>query len=373
MIESLVPFLNSIVGLVVVLSIVVFIHEYGHYIFAIKCGVKVEEFSVGFGKEIWGKTDKRGTRWKVCWVPLGGFCKFFGDDDAASTKQSKIKELSEEDKQNTLLYKNIWQRIAVVIGGPLFNFIFAIFIFTLFFNIRGIQRFEPIVASLVENSPAEKVGILPNDKVIKFNNRNIKKFSEIQEELLLNTKTNVDLVIERNGEKIIFQISPEKKQSKDTFGNDIETSAIGIISKKSKFQKLNIFYASVEAVKYTYNLSASTLKALGQMIIGQRSLKQLGGPIKIAKYSGKSMKNGFASLFWFVALISANLGLMNLLPIPALDGGHLFFYIVEIARGGKSISEKNQERALKVGFSILITLMIFSTLNDTFSLFLSVK
>jgi len=356
--------LITIIAFLIVISVLVVIHEFGHYIVAKKCGVKIEEFSLGFGKELVGWNDKSGTRWKICAVPFGGFVKMFGDESGASNPDiDKLKKLTEEDKKQAFFFKNVYQRISVVVAGPAFNFILAIVILAGLTLSVGISYVKPTVDDIIPDSVAEKAGFQKNDLVISIDSKKIKDFQDIKSIVALNAGKEMTFTIERNNDIIEIQATPEIQSSKDLFGNEIKVGIIGIISNSIEFEKASPLKALTYSVKSVYDMSVKTLEALGQIVTGDRSFKEMGGPIKIAKYSGQSMMQGFHTFIWFMAVVSANLGLMNLLPIPMLDGGHLAFYTIE-AIIKKPVPEKIQDVSFKIGFVFIITLMMFATVND---------
>ena len=358
--ETLLNILVSIVGFLIILSIVVFVHELGHYIVGIINKVKVDEFAIGYGKEICGWTDKRGTRWKICTLPLGGFVKFFGDEDASSSSvdKNKLKTMTEEQKSGCLYFKNVWQRMAVVSAGPVFNYLLAILLFCGFFMFKGVVSFSNKITKIAENSPAEKAGILINDRIVEINGDKVDSFDEIQLNIALQVEDNVNILIDRNGSLI------EKTVELDTSG---QTPTIGVMSNDFIYNKVGIFGAMKESFRQVWNITTSTLTALGQIITGKRGFNDMSGPISIAKYSGDAIKEGFFVAVYFTALISVSLGLMNLLPIPILDGGHLMFYIIEAIRR-KPLNEKVEELFNRLGFSLLLFLMIFVTIKDIFKI-----
>ena len=351
----------SLLAFIIILSIVVFIHEFGHYIIAIANKVKVSEFAIGYGREIYGWTDKRGTRWKVCILPMGGYVKFFGDEDASSSTfdKNKLEALSEEEKKGCLYFKNVWQRIAVVSAGPIFNYILAILLFAVFFAFKGMVDFSNKITQVLKGSPADQAGILVNDRIIKVNNEYVESFDEIQLAIALQVDDKVNITLDRNGDIITKEVMLDTTK---------QTPKIGIASNDFVYKKVGVFGAIGEAFRQTYNISATTLKALGQIIMGKRGLDDMSGPISIAKYSGEAMQMGIAPMVYFMALISVSLGLMNLLPIPILDGGHLLFYLIEAIRR-KPLNEKVEETFNKLGFSLLMFLMIFVTIKDIFGIF----
>jgi len=363
--------LHHFFAFIVILTIIVFIHEFGHYIVAKLFGVKIEEFAIGFGKELFGWNDKSGTRWKFCLFPVGGYVKNFGDEDPSSSKVDikKLKKLTEKEKKQTFYYQSVYKRMAIVFAGPLFNFLLAILILTASYRINGITYFKPIISKVIEYSAAHEAGIKEGDLIISINDEFIDTFEEVQKAIALNTDQELEFGIIRNYILYDIKMTPKLQKTKDIFGNEITANVAGIGASDMVYKKANLFTAFVKANTTTYDLCKNTLKALGQMITGKRSAKELGGPLKIAKYSGQSFEGGFAMVMWFIAMISANLGLVNLLPIPILDGGAILFFIIEAIRK-KPLSEKTQDKLFKIGFGILIALMAFAVVNDFIQVFI---
>ena len=366
MIELIKSFLTNGIAFIVILSVVVFVHELGHYLFAILNGVKVDAFSIGFGKEIWGIYDKKGTRWSISSIPFGGYVKFFGDEDASSStvNKEKLEQLSEEEKKQCLYYKSPFVRLLVAFAGPFFNFILAFVFLTFCYRIYGFTILKPVVNHIVENSPAMIADIKENDIILEINDKKIDSFDDIQ--LITSTSVNNEELIfkiERDKEIIYKNIKPTIIEKKDILGKTIKISQVGIGASEVKHIKLNFFNSMKEAIKKIYSTCTTTLKVLGQMITRKRGVDGLGGPIKIAQYSGAMFKNGLESTIVFIAMISISLGLMNLLPIPALDGGHILLCLVAIIRR-KELPEKLENILSYTGFGVLMILMIFATIKD---------
>lgn len=358
--------LNNILPFIIILTILVFVHEFGHFWVARKSGVKVEIFSIGFGKELFGFNDKYGTRWKFCLIPMGGYVKMFGDKGAASNSdEALIKNLSPEEQKIAFSCKPLLTKSAIVAAGPAANYFFSALIFTFFFFVYGYPQSSSTITEVVENSAAYKAGIKAGDIINEINGVTIKNFSDIKEIMSLNLGETLSVRINNREETEL--ITPEKFIEQDILGNDVEIYKLGIITNQITIEKQSIFSSTKLAIFECYKLSAMTLKAIGQMLTGKRSTNELGGPIKIAQYSAKSAEAGIGSSLLFIALLSVNLGLLNLLPIPALDGGHLLFYLIEVTLG-KKISTKIQNYGFQVGFILLIMLTIFITFNDLTSL-----
>lgn len=356
---------QGFLAFIFVLSVLVFVHEFGHFIVAKWCGVKIDSFSIGMGKELFGWNDKSGTRWKISMLPFGGYVKMFGDEDEASAKvdKKKLEKLSDEEKKYVFFYQNVYKKLAIIAAGPIFNLIFAILLMTSMLRITGTAITTSTIGDVLENSPAEIAGLKAGDEVIKINDINIKNFSEISNFIAVNNTKTFSMTVLRDEKPITIEVTPTITDAKDMFGNSVKTSSIGILSKEAEVKKLNLAQSLVEAVKNVYVMCKNTLVVLGQIITGSRGTEGLGGPLKIAQYSAQSFHGGLLMVVYFMALISANLGLMNLLPIPVLDGGHIFFYILEIVFR-RPIPEKLQTILLNIGFYFLIGLMIFATLND---------
>jgi regulator of sigma E protease len=353
-----------IVPFLVILSVVVFVHEFGHYWVAKLCGVKIDAFSIGFGREIKGWTDKSGTRWKLCWLPLGGYVKMFGDADATSSRaDEKIDEFSAEEKNQTFYHKNVWQRFAIVAAGPCFNYIFAIIVFAILFMVSGQPFTPPVVNAVVENSAAAKAGLQLGDKIIAIDGKPVERFEDIKRIVSMNVGSSLAVDYVRNGQPMNLSVTPDVVLTKDRFGGEHRMGRLGVASQDVAYVELGPWESLHQSVAETWNMTAATLKAVGQMIIGVRGTEDLGGPLRIAQMSGKVATEGFSAIIWFMAIISVNLGLINFFPIPLLDGGNLAFYIAEILRR-KPLSDSAQEVGARIGVVLIFSLMVFATWND---------
>lgn len=354
---------------IVILSIIVFVHEWGHYFVARKCGVKVDEFSIGFGKELFGFFDKNRTRWKFCALPFGGYVKMFGDRNPASVADSeKVKKMTKAEKKIAFYHQNVYKRMAIVLAGPAANLIFAVFLFTALFKIQGENNLLPIITDVVEKSAAQQAGLQKGDEVIQINETKIDSFTQIQQIVYPKAGEELDFLVKRGEKEILFKLTPKTSSTKDFFGNEIKVGLIGVQAGEYSYNKLNLSQSFLKANQETYNLSAAVLGAIRDLIIGKRSVKELGGPVKIAQYSGKSVEMGYVVVLWFMAMISINLGVLNLLPLPILDGGHFFYYVIEAIKG-KPLPEKIQQYGFQFGLAVVLTLMLFTTYNDIYSLF----
>jgi regulator of sigma E protease len=439
-----------------VLSILVFVHEWGHYIVARLCGVKVETFSIGFGKELFGYNDKHGTRWKFSLIPLGGYVKMFGDTDPASTghkdtvgEGGQARPLTEEERKQAFFAKPVGQRAAIVFAGPAINFLFAILLLSGLYMVHGQMVTPPTAAAIIKDSAAYKAGFLPHDRVIAIDGDPIRRFEDIRQKVMITLDRPMEFTIKRGDETVTLTATPVREVMTDRFGFEHSRGILGLIGSgngfavsdivavngkpvngedsaiktlKSAFDRditltlkgaeegkettlivhpfkaLNedlespseegetrvlmvseklgqevVRHTPLSAVGYaaleTKDVTLGTLTALGQIITGTRSAKELGGLIRIGTMAGDMAQAGLIAIITFTALLSINLGLINLFPIPVLDGGHLVFYAVEAVKGSP-IPEKGQEYAFRVGFTLLIGLMVFANLSDILQLIL---
>lgn len=361
-----------VVPFVVVLGILVFVHELGHFAVARMCGVKVDVFSIGFGKELWGRRDRQGTYWKIAAVPLGGYCQFLGDDDASSAGDGKASELSEEEKKFTFQYQSPAKKLVIALAGPMSNYLFAILIFAGIFFFLGKINFPPVVGEVFENSAAAKVGIVANDRILTINGNKIDSFDDIRKEVDLTVGNEVVVELLRDGREIRLQFPLTEMEVPEANGEMTKRPMLGVKSVnviELDHEKLSLPQSLKEAFLEAWNVTEATLRGVGQMVTGKRSGEEIGGIIRIAEMSGDiSKQNGILDLVVFMALLSINLGLINLFPIPVLDGGHIVIYLAEIAVG-KEINTQIKDALFKVGFSLIIALMIFATWNDFVRLF----
>lgn len=349
----------------VILTIVVFVHEFGHFIIARINGVKVDVFSIGFGKELFGWYDKHGTRWRVSLLPLGGYVKFFGDANEASGGADKARELTDAEKAVSFHHKRVGQRFSIVLAGPAFNFIFAILVFAAVFMSVGQPTTPPILGGVQENSAAAEAGLQPGDRIVTIDGSEITRFEDIQRLVPLNAGDPMQVEVLRDGERMSFALTPRMTEMTDGFGNTVKTPVLGVsVSREAmELQRMGPVDAVGEAVGHTWGVVTSSLTAIGQMVSGDRGTEDLGGPVRIAQFSGQAAQSGVISAVMFVALLSVALGLFNLFPVPMLDGGHLLFYAFEAVRG-KPLSEGVQEAGFRIGLALVLGLMVFVTWND---------
>jgi regulator of sigma E protease len=353
----------TILSFLLVIGPLIFIHELGHYYVGRWFGVKADVFSIGFGREIAGWTDKRGTRWKIGWLPLGGYVRFAGDMNPASTPSDEWLSLPAEERARTFQAKPLWQRFLIVAAGPVTNFLFAILVFTALFGAVGYPTAPAIATGVVAGSPAQLAGIKAGDRIVRIGGQPVRNFTDLQSYVVLRPSQRMDVAIERQNQMLRISLTSGARTYRDQFGNEAEIGTLGVTSSAIELQPLPVAQLPGYAVRQTLNAVRDTIVALGQLITGQRSVKELGGPLKIAQISGQQASLGWLPFFWLLASVSINLGFINLLPIPLLDGGHLLFYMIEGVRR-KPLRPEAQEWAFRTGLAALLALMIFVTLND---------
>jgi regulator of sigma E protease len=351
-----------------VLSIVVFFHELGHFLVARWCGVRVLVFSIGFGPEIIGFNDRHGTRWKISAVPLGGFVKFFGDDNVASASNgAQLADMDANERPRSFVFQPVRKRAAIVVAGPLANFILAIVIFAAIFMLYGKQTMSARVDSVQPDSAAAAAGFQPGDLVTAINGAAIESFADMQRVVSESAGETLSITVERNGVQRVLKAAPALKDVKDTFGNVRHIGILGISRSMAaadlKFEPVPPPRAVWMGVQETWFVVDRTLSYLAGVIVGREAADQLGGPIRIAQMSGQVATIGFVALIHLAAVLSVSIGLLNLFPIPLLDGGHLLFYSIEALRG-RPLSERAQEVGFRIGLAIVLMLMIFATFND---------
>jgi len=360
-VEYLIPFLF-------VLSLVVFFHELGHFLVARWCGVRILVFSIGFGPEIVGFNDRYGTRWKISAIPLGGFVKFFGDDNAASVPDNeRLASMDARERSQSFMFQPVSKRAAIVVAGPLANFLLAVVIFAGAFMLYGKQTMSARVDSVQPGSAAADAGFKPGDLVVAINGRAVESFAEMQRVVGASAGEPLDVTVDRDGARLVLTATPTLKEVKDNFGNVQRIGILGI-SRSMAPEDLKLHPVAPPqavwlAVQETWSVIDRTLSYIGGVIAGREAANQLGGPIRIAQMSGQVASFGFVPLIQLAAVLSVSIGLLNLFPIPLLDGGHLLFYIIEGVRG-RPLSERAQEVGFRIGLAIVLMLMIFATFND---------
>lgn len=348
----LIPFL-------VVLTVLVFIHEWGHFWVARRCGVRVQVFSIGFGPELFGRTDRHGTRWKFSLIPLGGYVKMFGDANAASMPDSNIDQLPDDERAVSFFHKPLWKRAAIVAAGPMANFLFAAIALAVLFATYQ-HPFPPaIIGTVQEGSPAEEAGIVPGDRVLEINGQSISRFTDLVGVVRSSDGADLAIDLRRGGDVVEVLVTPLMIED-EREGGIVLTPLIGVSPDIGPY---GVTRSIGMGITETFALIGLTVDAIGEIITGDRGTEELGGPIRIAQMSGDVAQFGILALIWFTAILSINLGLINLLPIPVLDGGHLLFYAIEAVRG-RPMGERAQEMGFRLGVAFVLGLMIFATWND---------
>ena len=359
--------LLTIASFLLVIGPLIFVHELGHYFAGRACGVKADAFSIGFGREIVGWTDRRGTRWKIGWLPMGGYVKFAGDMSPASAPDPAWAALPPAEKARTFQAKALWQRFIIVAAGPVTNFLFAILVFAAFFWAYGEPRTPNVVASVIAGSAADKAGIKPGDRVTMIARQGVYRFEDIAPIVRIRPGEALRMDVYRGERQIHLTVVPDREAQQDRFGNKFEIGRLGVGSAPPTIQPLPAGQVLGAAVRHTGDIVVAMVSTLWQIISGTRSVAELGGPLQIAKFSGQTVTLGWLPFVEFMAMISINLGFINLLPIPLLDGGHLFFYALEAVRR-RPLNPVVQEWAFRSGLALLLAFMLFVTFNDLASL-----
>jgi len=382
MLEKLVAKLQSapdyIVPFLVILTILVFVHEMGHYLVARWNGVRVEVFSIGFGPELFGWNDRHGTRWKVSLVPLGGYVKMFGESEEGEEQTPAAAKLHADEAaaryrargmappspEESFHVKRVGQRAAIVAAGPAANYVFALIVFTLLFTTVGQRVTPPSISAIMPGSAAERAGLQPGDLILSIDGQSISRFEQIVGIVQLRPGVAMDFAVRRDGAERTVKVTPALKEQADVFGNVHRIGQIGVSHEGgSVMVRHGPVDAAVQAGKETWNLTWGTLTAIGQMIIGTRNADELGGPIRIAKFSGDVWRLDAGAILSFMAYLSISLGLINLFPVPMLDGGHLLFYAAEVVRG-RPLGPRLQEYGFRIGLALVLGLLVFATWND---------
>lgn len=361
--------LVTVFAFLLVLGPLVLVHELGHYLVGRWFGVKADAFSIGFGKELAGWTDKRGTRWKLSLLPLGGYVQFAGDMNAASQPDGKALEgLSAEERAHVFHGKPLWQRALIVLAGPLTNLLVAILIFASFNYLYGKIVASPVIAGFTEVSSARDAGLRIGDRIVAIDGQAITRFDEVREKVIPYPGHTIAVVAERAGRQVEVRVPIASHTDRDQFGNESRIGMIGIGAGKVQIEPVGPVEAVAMAGEQSLGVVRMMVTGIKQIVVGERSVKELGGPIKIAKFSGEKLSLGWPEFVYFAALISINLAFINLLPIPALDGGHLAFYAAEAIRR-RPLGARSQEWAFRTGLAFVLALMLFVTINDLASLF----
>ncbi|HEX6956858.1 MAG TPA: RIP metalloprotease RseP [Ferrovibrio sp.] len=353
-----------VIPFVIVLTIIVFVHELGHYWVARRCGVRVEVFSIGFGPELFGWNDRHGTRWKVSAIPLGGFVKFFGDADASSgADDAAIAAMSDADKKVSFHHQRLPARSAIVVAGPVANFIFAILVYAALFSLVGQPFTPPVVGSVVEGGAAAAAGLKPGDRILRADDTTIERFEDLRAYVALRAETPIQFHIRRDDREIDVTVVPKRVDVPDGMGGSQRVGQIGIRTANVEFVRRDPVTAVVQAGHETWQVVANTFTYLSRIVQGRESGDQLSGPLGIAKMSGDVARASWLGLVSLMATLSVAIGLINLFPVPMLDGGHLLFYGIEALRG-RPLGERAQEYGFRIGFALVLSLFLFATWND---------
>lgn len=353
---------------VVVLSLLVFVHEMGHYLAGRWSGIRVLAFSIGFGPEIVGYTDTHGTRWKLSAIPLGGYVRFYGDADAASLADGdELAEMSLAERAQTLAGAKLWKRAVTVAAGPIANFLAAIAIFAVLFATHGKPVADPVVAEVKAGSAAFDAGVQPGDVLVALDGDRIETFDEVVRYISMRPEMPVVVTVRRNEGEVDLNMVPRRTVTTDRFGNEMEVGQIGIVTNQQsgnfRIVELTPLQAVGEGVLQTWHIVTGTFDYLSNLFAGRMNADQLGGPVRVVQASGQMATLGIVALFNLAAVLSVSLGLLNLMPVPVLDGGHLVLYALEAIRGNP-VGQNAQEIAFRVGLAMILSLMVFATWND---------
>jgi regulator of sigma E protease len=356
----------------VLLTVLVFVHELGHYLVARANGVRVEVFSIGFGPELFGWNARSGTRWKFSAIPFGGYVKMFGDADPASMPGEHLAEMTATERAVSFHHKHLLRRVAIVAAGPAANFVFAVIVLSVLIAVRGEQFVPPEIGQVVPDSAAEAAGIRAGDVVTAIDGTPIDNFKQIQRIVELNTGTPIEVEVRRGDQSLELRVTPRVIAETDRFGFVHQVARLGLQGSRVDYVSRGPVGAVWSAMNETWNISADTLKAVGQMISGLRNTDDLRGTLGILQLAGAVAQDGIMPLLGLAAVLSINLGLVNLFPIPVLDGGHLLFYVAEAIRG-KPLSQRAQEYGFRLGLALVLTLIVFVTWKDLLRLWSSSK
>jgi regulator of sigma E protease len=365
--NSIYASLSYILPFIFVLSVVVFFHELGHFLVARWCRVKVETFSIGFGSELVGWNDRHGTRWKIAWLPLGGYVKFLGDENVASANTGRFTATTPEERNHSFPARPLYQRMAIIAAGPAANFLLSIVIFAGLFATFGEIIVPARVDTVVAGSPAAQAGFEKGDVITAVDGAAIKDFAALQEIVSRSAGRPLAITVERGGHDVTLRATPRVAEMKDPFGGTRQAGMLGIAREPGAGDVVTVRHGPVESVwlgaRETYLVVARSLEYLGRMVAGRETADQLGGPLRIAEMSGKVAQAGFGALINLAAILSTSIGLINLFPVPMLDGGHLLYGTIEAVRG-RPLGERAQEFGYRVGFTLVVALMAFATWND---------
>ena len=353
----------TIVAFLLVLGPLVFVHELGHYLVGRWFGVKAEEFSIGFGREVGGFTDKRGTRWKFGWLPLGGYVRFAGDMNPASQPSAEWLQLPAAERARTFQAKPVGQRALIVLAGPVVNLLLAVLILAGFAWVYGDSRTPTLVDRVLPGSAAAAAGIRPGDRIAAIDGRAIDRFDELVVFVSMRPDQRVTLKVDRGGRVLDVPVTFGTRRERDRFGNEYRIGRLGVSPGPAVREPVSLIEAPLVGVRRTGDIMKMMADTIGQIISGRRSVEELGGPLRIAQVSGQQLSLGLPEFIGLIALISINLGFINLLPVPMLDGGHLLFYAIEAVRR-RPVGPKAQEWAFRGGLAAILALMVLVTIND---------
>jgi regulator of sigma E protease len=347
-----------------VLTVLVYVHEWGHYWVARRNKVRVEVFSIGFGPEIFGWTNKAGTRWKIGAIPFGGYIKMFGENDVFAEGEER-RALTPEESAVSFHAKTLAQRAAIVAAGPAANFLLAVVLFAGLVMTQGVPRHYAAVGEILPKSAAAEAGIKVGDRIVSIDNEEIVWFTDLVRVVSTRPGVPLNIGIVRDGNALSLVATPKKAERTDEGGKVVEFGLLGVRfdPKQAKYERKNPLVAAWTGVEQTVLLTGNILNYLGQIIVGKQTAEDLGGPLRIAKMSGQMAQGGFDNLIFFMAALSVNLGMINLFPIPLLDGGHLLYYAAEALRG-RPLGPRAQEYGFRFGLILVLILMVFATWND---------
>lgn len=361
--QFIIQSLTYILPFLVILTVLVFVHEMGHFWVARRNGVRVEVFSIGFGPELFGWTDRSETRWKVSALPLGGYVKMFGDANAVSAPDRALAAMTPEERAVAFQHKRLIQRAAIVAAGPLANFLLAILVFAGLFSIVG-QPVSPSVVGQVEpNSAASRAGFEPGDRIVSIDGGAIDRFQQVQQIVQVGLGEPLIIEVQRGDKTVTLHATPSVVEETDNFGHTYRFGRLGLRPQSVEWVRLNPAAALWEAGAHTASLTGATLKAVGQIVVGRRNTAELRGPFGMAQLSGEMAQEGIVPTVWLLAVLSLNLGLINLFPIPVLDGGHLLFYAIEAIRR-RPLGPRALDYGFRIGLTLVLLLMFFATWND---------
>jgi regulator of sigma E protease len=355
---------------VVALSILVFVHEFGHFWVARRCGVRIEAFSIGFGGELFGWTDRHGTRWRVAWLPVGGFVKMFGDADAASRPDATVSAaMNEDERRVSFTHKALWKKALIVGAGPGANFLFAIFVLAVLYATVGQPFTPPVISAVTAGSAAERAGLLPGDEVKSVDGVAVERFEELRQIILFDSGDPLTFVVKRGDKVMTIVATPDIVEEKDLLGNKTKMGRMGMSSPSELvIRREDPLTAVWQATRETWSITTSSLSTIGQMVVGRRGTDDLSGPIGIGQVIGEVWHQGVLQMIHLLALLSISLGLINLFPIPVLDGGHLLFYAIE-AVSRRPLSERALAFGFRVGFAVIVSFFVFVMWHDLARLF----